>query len=108
MKLNKLFPVLLIVILTVSLASCKKNRFCHCISESYNTIASNGDTNLVADTVVVNVDRGMKCENIYEMGVEVPHEGIPQIQTRKFDCKELDIDKDSVVIHIPTEHPTDD
>lgn len=105
MNRKKIFLVLLILAVTVSLGACKKNRFCHCISESYQSI-QNGDTNTVADTTVVNIDRGMKCENIYEMGVEVLKDGVPQVTTLKVNCTELDVD--TVVTTIPIEHPSGD
>ncbi len=108
MKAKKLYIALLLLAITAVMGACKKNRFCHCIGEDYLTIASNGDSTWVADTTVVNIDRSMKCENIYEMGIERLQDGVPQYNITKVDCTEIEVEKDSIVRHIPTEHPSGD
>jgi hypothetical protein len=40
--------------------------------------------------VVVNVDRGMKCEHILELGIERIKDGLPVVTTQKVDCTELE------------------
>lgn len=105
MKTRKIIALLIVVAILSSLSACKKNRYCHCIGESYEKVRDDGDTILFADTIVVNIDRSMKCESISEMGFEKQQEGVPVTSTRKFDCKELDMD---TVVTIPQEHPVDD
>jgi hypothetical protein len=105
MKTKKILLILLLVAVTVTLGACKKSRYCHCISESYTSIALDGTTHTVADTVVVNVDRGFKCEHIIELGIQELKNGEYVTATRKVDCLELDMD---TVATIPLEHPTDD
>lgn len=104
MKIRKILAIIAVIAVVVSLASCKKSRFCHCISDSYTTVALNGDTVVVADTTVVNVDRGFKCDHIVEMGFQKLQDGEYVTATRKVDCKELDVEN---VTTIPQQHPTE-
>lgn len=105
MKIKKTAIILVLVALVATFGACKKSRYCHCISESYQSIALDGSTASVADTVVVNVDRGFKCEHLIEMGIQELKNGEYVTSTRKVDCLELDMD---TVSTIPNEHPTED
>lgn len=105
MKTKKIFTAILLAAVVVAFAACKKSRYCHCVSESYQSVALDGSTSTVADTVVVNVDRGFKCEHLLELGVQELKNGEYVTSTRKVDCLELDMD---TVVTIPTEHPTED
>lgn len=105
MKLNKILFVSLALLLVVALGACKKSRYCHCISDSYQVTSLDGEVHTVADTTVVNVDRSMRCEHIKELGFERSAEGVPTIDVRKVDCIELDVD---TVSTIPSERPVDD
>ena len=53
----------------------------------------------------MNIDRGMECDGIKQMGFEKPQEGGPVVQVRNVDCAELDVESVST---IPSEHPVDD
>ena len=105
MKTRKIFLLLAVVALTLSVGACKKSRYCHCISDSYVVVSIDGESHNVADTVVVNIDRGMKCEYLREMGVEELKNGEVVTSLRNFDCVELDMD---TVTTIPQEHPVED
>lgn len=105
MKAKRILVILLLAAVVVTMGACKKSRYCHCISESYQSIALDGSTSTVADTVVVNVDRGFKCEHLIELGLQELKNGEYVTSTRKVDCLELDMD---TVVTIPNEHPTDD
>jgi hypothetical protein len=105
MKAKRILVILLLAAVVVTMGACKKSRYCHCISESYQNIALDGSTSTVADTVVVNVDRGFKCEHLKELGLQELKNGEYVTSTRKVDCLELDMD---TVVTIPNEHPTDD
>lgn len=105
MKAKRILVILLLAAVVVTIGACKKSRYCHCISESYQSIALDGSTSTVADTVVVNVDRGFKCEHLIDLGVQELKNGEYVVSTRKVDCLELDMD---TVVTIPAEHPTED
>ena len=105
MKKRRLFCMLALIVLVLLSVSCKKSRYCHCIGETYQKVQNTGDTIDFADTVVINVDRSMRCEHILNMGVEELKDGEYVTTTRKVDCKELDMD---TVRTIPQEHPVDD
>lgn len=105
MKAKRILVILLLAAVVVTIGACKKSRYCHCISESYQSIALDGSTSTVADTVVVNVDRGFKCEHLTDLGVQEQKNGEYVVSTRKVDCLELDMD---TVVTIPAEHPTED
>lgn len=105
MKAKRIIVILLLAAVVVTIGACKKSRYCHCISESYQSIALDGSTSTVADTVVVNVDRGFKCEHLTDLGVQELKNGEYVVSTRKVDCLELDMD---TVVTIPAEHPTED
>ena len=104
MKTKRLFTILLMLAIVFTLGACKKSRYCHCISESYTQISLDGIEHTVADTVVVNVDRGFRCEHIIELGIQELKNGEYVTSTRKVDCGELDVEN---VTTIPSEHPTD-
>ena len=95
---------ILLIAVVFTIAACKKSRYCHCISESYQYVSLDDVTHTVADTVVVNVDRGFKCSHILELGIQELKNGEYVTATRKVDCVELD--KDTVAT-IPQEHPQD-
>lgn len=103
MKTRKIFLCLLAAGVVVAMVSCKKNRYCHCVSESYQTVTLAGDTTMVADTVVLNVDRGLKCEHILEFGFQKLQDGDYVTSTRKVDCVELDMDTVSTIPPRPEE-----
>lgn len=105
MKKRLIWPLMVLVALMVLTVSCKKSRYCHCIGETYQKVQSTGDTIDFADTVVINVDRSMRCDHILYMGVEELKDGEYVTTTRQVDCKELDMD---TVVTIPQEHPVDD
>ena len=105
MKTKKIITAILLAAIVVALGACKKSRYCHCISESYQTVSLDGTTSMVADTVVVNVDRGFKCEHILELGIQELKNGEYVTSTRTVDCLELDMD---TVVTIPAEHPVED
>ncbi|MBP5189495.1 MAG: hypothetical protein J6031_01100 [Bacteroidales bacterium] len=105
MKLKRIVTLFVFVAVLTFFGACKKSRYCHCISDSYQAISLDGSTNTVADTVVVNVDRGFKCEHLIEMGFQELKNGEYVTSTRKVDCVELDVE---TVTTIPSEHPTDD
>lgn len=104
MKTRRILVALLLIAVVFTLGACKKSRYCHCISDSYQYISLDGETHTIADTVVVNVDRGFKCEHILEMGLQELKNGEYVTSTRKVDCVELDVEN---VTTIPSEHPTD-
>ncbi|MBP5516316.1 MAG: hypothetical protein J6X86_05130 [Bacteroidales bacterium] len=81
MKTRKIIPILVCVALVVFFMACKKSRYCHCVT-----------TEGAADTVVVNVDRGMKCEHILELGIDKLQDGEYVTTLQKVDCVELDMD----------------
>ena len=91
MKYKRIIPILLITVAIVLVASCKKSRYCHCVSDNY-TIVINADTVTRADTAVVNVDRGMKCEGIKQMNFRTKDEGPVVYTNRDVTCVELDVD----------------
>ena len=64
MKKRLIWPLMVLVALMVLTVSCKKSRYCHCIGETYQKVQSTGDTIDFADTVVINVDRSMRCDHI--------------------------------------------
>ena len=104
MNTKKIIVAIAVVAIVATVASCKKSRYCHCISDQY-TIVINADTVTRGDTAVVNVDRGMKCESITEMTFRTKDEGPVVYTVRKVDCKELDMD---TVATIPSVHPVED
>lgn len=105
MKKRSLWLVVALVALTVLMGACKKSRYCHCIGETYQKVQNTGDTIDFADTVVINVDRSMRCDHITDMGFEELKDGEYVTLLRKVDCKELDMD---TVVTIPQEHPVED
>lgn len=80
-KTSKILAIVAIVAVVLSLAACKKSRYCHCI-----TIEGE------PDTVVVNVDRSMRCSHILEMGFERTINGQVEVTVQKVSCHELDED----------------
>ena len=78
---KRILYFIVIVAVIAAVGACKKNRYCHCIT-----------TEGSADTVVVNVDRGMKCEHILELGIERLVDGQSETTTQKVNCVELDVD----------------
>ena len=87
MKTKKIFFLLAIVALVVVFGACKKSRYCHCVTKE-------GDP----DTTVVNIDRGMRCHHIIELGIERLQDGETVVTTQKVYCMELD---DDTVATIP-------
>lgn len=85
---KKILVILAVTVVVAAFASCKKSRFCYCTTKE-------GDP----DTLVVNVDRSMKCDHIVELGVERLQDGVPVVTTQKVSCKELDTD--TTVVTIP-------
>lgn len=81
MKIKKIIPLLVAALIVVSVASCRKNRYCYCVAKEG-----------APDTVVVNVDRSMKCDHILEMGLERIINGEEVVTVQKVACEELDVD----------------
>ena len=104
MKTKRIAVALLLLAVVFTLGACKKSRYCHCISENYTNVTPDGVTHIVADTVVVNVDRSFRCTHLLELGIQELKNGEYVTNTRKVDCVELDVDH---VTTIPQEHPTD-
>lgn len=92
MKTRRIIALLLAVTVLVTVASCKKNRFCHCVT-------TEGDP----DTVVVTIDRGMKCEHILQLGIEVRQEGQAVNKIQNVSCVELDMDTVATIPPRPEE-----
>ncbi len=99
MKKNKKFrivlPALLAVVVLAVCYSCEKTRYCYCTTQ---------ETEL-PDTVIWNVERGLKCDRLMKLGMEetVTVEGennqdyteqVPVIYN--YTCVELDRDTLSV------------
>lgn len=80
-KASKIVAIVAIVAVVFSLAACKKSRYCHCIT-----------TEGKPDTVVVNIDRDMRCNHILEMGFERRINGQVEVTVQKVSCHELDED----------------
>lgn len=91
---NIIIPILLVAVVVV-FAACKKSRYCHCVSTT-------GDP----DTVVVNIDRSMKCDNIMELTFRRKEEGQTTYTVQKVDCVELDVD--TAVTSIPDRSEPED
>ncbi len=87
MKNRKVIVLLGLVAILVVFGACKKSRYCHCVTKE-------GEP----DTVVVNVDRSMRCHHIIELGFERLQDGEPVVTTQKVYCIELD---DDTVATIP-------
>lgn len=66
MKTRKIFSAIAIVgfILIVAI-SCQKSRYCLCVSNETP----------IADTVIVNVDNGMNCKHVLQLGIQVQDQG---------------------------------
>lgn len=90
-NIKKYIAVTLLVALVVVVASCRKSRYCHCVSGNY-TIVINADTVTRADTAVVNVDRGMKCDHILNLTFRTKDQGPVILTERDVTCVELDVD----------------
>lgn len=83
MKSNKIIALLGLALLVVTVAfSCQKSRYCLCVSQdswhtdtvsSYNNETGQTETTyndfLYRDTIIVNVDNGMSCKGIHQLGV---------------------------------------
>lgn len=100
MKKNRIhiFLVLLVGVAALSIFfSCQKSRYCYCTSSETET----------PDTVIWNLDRGLKCDRLMKMGKEVSvqvvddsatgrsHTEVKQL-TYTYSCKQLDEDTLSV------------
>ncbi len=96
MNKKRLLAIVAAVVVILSVAACKKSRYCHCVSDNY-TIVINADTVTRADTAVVNVERSMKCDHIYEMTFRTKDTGPVVYTVRKVKCSELDVDTVSVL-----------
>ena len=79
MKSKKILSFVAVMVLLLAFGACKKNRNCFCTTKEG-----------APDTVVVNVDHGMKCEHILELGIERIQDGLPVVTTQKVDCTELE------------------
>lgn len=88
MKTKKILAVVAMVALVACVGACKKVRYCHCV-------ATEGDP----DTIVINVDRSMKCSHIKEYGYQRLINGQWETTVNKVKCVELD---DDTVATIPT------
>lgn len=92
-KTKLLLPLLLLVSLAAGiLFSCQKSRYCYCTSSETET----------PDTVIWNLDRGLKCDRLMKMGKEVNEQvtdsvtGVSHTEVKEYlytySCKELDKD----------------
>ena len=86
MKTKKIFTVLAVALLLTAFGACKKSRYCHCVTKE-------GEP----DTVVINIDRGMTCKHITDLGIERLQDGHVQVTTQKVYCMELDMDTVDVI-----------
>lgn len=96
MKKRRVIAIIVAVVVIFAVGACKKSRYCHCVSDNY-TIVINADTVTRADTAVVNVDRGMKCDHINEMTFRTKDTGPVIYTVRKVKCNELDVDTVAVL-----------
>ncbi len=99
MKKNKKFrivvPALLATLVLALCYSCEKSRYCYCTTQETET----------PDTIIWNLDRGLKCDRLMKLGTEetvtVEGEGnqdyTEQVQVLyNYTCVELDPDTLSV------------
>lgn len=104
MKFKKILTVVALAAVVVSMAACKKNRFCHCVSlESYIDSSVPGMPVEKYDTVVVTVDRSLKCDHLLEIGLDRLIDGEWQMTTQKVSCLEIDADSVPTIPPRPTE-----
>lgn len=104
MKIKRLLVVFAIVALVVSMAACKKNRFCHCVTlESYIDSSVPGMPVEKHDTTVVTVDRSIKCKHLLEVGLERLIDGQPQVTTQPVSCIEIDAESVTTIPPRPVE-----
>ena len=94
MKIKNILALLAVIAVVAAVGACKKSRYCHCIT-------TEGDP----DTVVVNVDRSMRCNHILEMGIESLQDGESVTLIQKVSCVELD--EDTVATIPPRPEPED-
>lgn len=59
MKTKRIY-IILAVALVVIVSACSKNRYCRCVDTD--------DTSI--DTIIVNVDKSMKCKHLKQIGIE--------------------------------------
>ncbi len=86
MRTKKIAILAVIAVVVVAFSACKKSRNCYCTT-----------TEGAPDTVVVNVDRGMKCDHILELGIERIQDGSPVVTTQKVSCTELEAETVTVI-----------
>ena len=92
MKRNIFF--ILGIIVLVTLCGCSKGKFCKCTSQE--------EDNTKPDVRIINVDWGVSCKNITEMGIErqtIPEgEKEPTLvrEMRDFVCEHVKSDEASI------------
>ena len=89
---RRYFGALLIVALLVVVGACQKSRYCLCVS----------DQTPAPDTMVVNIDRSMKCKRLQRLGVATDHEGERVKTVYDYTCTQIDKDSVSTYPNLPT------
>ncbi len=93
MKIKRILAVAVVATLVVTMAACKKNRFCHCVTlDSYIDSSVPGMPVEKHDTTVITVERSMKCDHLKEVGLERLIDGAPRVTTEAVSCIEIDAD----------------
>ncbi len=59
-KFRIVLPAILAVMLLVLCYSCEKSRYCYCTTQETE----------MPDTVIWNLDRGLKCDHLMKLGTE--------------------------------------
>ena len=85
--------IILAVLALICVVSCQKSRYCRCISTEI-------DPN---DTVILNLDRAMKCDHIMTMGKEAIVNGEQEVVSYTYSCTEIDKDTVPTIPNLPTE-----
>lgn len=93
MKRKSLYIVAAFVLVAATLGACQKSRYCRCIATTDN----------VSDTVIVNVDRSMKCEHILSMGTEATQDGEVVTSVRDVTCTKIHKDTVPTIPNLPRE-----
>lgn len=80
--MKKIFPFAVLLIV-VAMTGCVKERNCSCV---YSEGSDQSE-------MIVNVDRGIKCEKITSMGTETLEGGDWSVSTIKVSCREVSTKK---------------
>lgn len=85
--------IILAILSIICVVSCQKSRYCRCISTETTP----------NDTLILNLDRSMKCDRIMTMGKEIYVEGQSQVVTYTYSCTKIDKDTVPTIPNLPTE-----